>query len=155
MCDIIFENIEVVVQRCSVMKVFLEISQNSQENACARISYFEIKIPSTQKHMRFPTNFVKFLRTPFYIAHLWWLLLKTRKVFMQKQLSKGFFKKGVMRNFVEFTRKHFPESPLFIKLNHSHKKRKDPFLMTIIEFKSTCFVILILSIHLARYKLTT
>ena len=113
MCDIIFENIEVVVQRCSVMKVFLEISQNSQENACARISYFEIKIPSTQKHMRFPTNFVKFLRTPFYIAHLWWLLLKTRKVFMQKQLSKGFFKKGVMRNFAEFIRNHLCRNLFF------------------------------------------
>ena len=29
-------NTETVVQRCSVKKVFLEISQNSQENACAR-----------------------------------------------------------------------------------------------------------------------
>ena len=46
MCDIIFENIEAVVQRCAVKKVFLEISQNSHENACARVSYFEIKIPT-------------------------------------------------------------------------------------------------------------
>ena len=44
MCDIIFENIEDVVQRCSVKKMFLEISQNSQENVCVRVSYFEIKI---------------------------------------------------------------------------------------------------------------
>ena len=117
MCDIIFENIEDVVERCSIKKAFLEISQNSQENTCARVSYFEIKIPSTQKHRRFPANFVKFLRTPFYIEHLWWLLLKTRKVFMKKQPSKGFFKKGVMRNLVEFVRKHFPESTFFIKLN--------------------------------------
>ena len=29
-----------VVQRCSVNKVFLEISQNSQENTCARVSFF-------------------------------------------------------------------------------------------------------------------
>ena len=36
---------------------------------------------------------------------------------MQKQPSKGFLKKGVMRNFVEFARKHFPESHFFIKLN--------------------------------------
>ena len=63
-------------------------------------------------------NFVKFLRTPFYIEHLWWLLLKTRMVFIQKQPSKGFFKKGVMRNLAEFARKHyFPESPFFLKLN--------------------------------------
>ena len=31
---------EAVVQRCSVKKVFLEISQNSQENTCARVSFF-------------------------------------------------------------------------------------------------------------------
>ena len=30
---------EAVVQSCSVKKVFLEISQNLQENACARISF--------------------------------------------------------------------------------------------------------------------
>ena len=26
-------------------------------------------------HRRFPVNFAKFLRTPFFIEHLWWLLL--------------------------------------------------------------------------------
>ena len=31
---------EVVVHRCSVRRVFLEISKNSQENTCARISFF-------------------------------------------------------------------------------------------------------------------
>ena len=31
---------EAVVQRCSVKKVFLEISQNSQENTCTRASFF-------------------------------------------------------------------------------------------------------------------
>ena len=31
---------EAVVQRCYVKKVFLEISQNSQENTCARVSFF-------------------------------------------------------------------------------------------------------------------
>ena len=30
---------EAVVQRCSVKKVFLKISQNSQESACARASF--------------------------------------------------------------------------------------------------------------------
>ena len=30
--------IEAVAQRCSVKKLFLEISQNSQENTCARVS---------------------------------------------------------------------------------------------------------------------
>ena len=32
-------NSEAVVQRCSVKKAFLEISQNSQENICVRVSF--------------------------------------------------------------------------------------------------------------------
>ena len=43
--------------------------------------------------------------------------LKRRKVFMQKQPSKGFFKKGLIRNFAEFTSKHVLESLFLIKLN--------------------------------------
>ena len=31
--------LEVVVQRCSVKKVFLKISQNSQESTCTRVSF--------------------------------------------------------------------------------------------------------------------
>ena len=30
---------EVAARRCSVKKLFLEISQNSQESACARVSF--------------------------------------------------------------------------------------------------------------------
>ena len=51
-----------VAQRCSVKKVFLEISQNSQERTCARVSFLINNI-----HRGFSVNFVKFLRTPFYI----------------------------------------------------------------------------------------
>ena len=32
-------NSEAVAKRCSVKKVFFEISQNSQENTCARVSF--------------------------------------------------------------------------------------------------------------------
>ena len=38
--SIILYSSETVVQRCSVKKVFLEISQNSQENTCARVSFY-------------------------------------------------------------------------------------------------------------------
>ena len=34
-----FEHSEVVAQSCSVKKVFLKISYNSQENTCARVSF--------------------------------------------------------------------------------------------------------------------
>ena len=37
---------EAVVRSCSVKKVFLEISQNSQENTCARVSFL-IKLPAS------------------------------------------------------------------------------------------------------------
>ena len=64
-------NGEVVVQRCSVKKVLLEVSQNSRENTCARVS-FSIKLQAS-------CEFAKFLRTPFLTEHLRWLLLHTEK----------------------------------------------------------------------------
>ena len=38
-------------------------------------------------------------------------------MFKQKQPSEGFFKKGVMRNFAEFTRKHICQNLFFDKVN--------------------------------------
>ena len=52
--------IEAVVRRYSVKKMFLQISQNSQQKTCARC---------------FPVSFAKFLGTPFFTEHLRWLLL--------------------------------------------------------------------------------
>ena len=71
--------------RYSVKKVFLEISQNSQESTFSRVSFL-IKLqaigyrPATllkkkPRHRRFLVNFVEFLITPFLTEHLWWLLL--------------------------------------------------------------------------------
>ena len=75
---------------CSM--VFLKISQNSRENTCARISFFN-KVAGWSStllkkrlwHSCFPVNFAKFLRTPF--------------------LQKMPFKIGVLKNFAKFTRK--------------------------------------------------
>ena len=84
-------NWKAVVRRCSVKKVLLEISQNSQENTCARDSFL-IKLqacifikkrlwrPATLLkkalcHRCFPVNFEKFLKTPSFTEHLQWLLL--------------------------------------------------------------------------------
>ena len=50
-----------------------QISQNSQENTCARVSFL-IKMQALW-HICFLMNFAKFLRIPFFIEHLWWLLL--------------------------------------------------------------------------------
>ena len=43
-------NQEEVVWRCSVEKVFLEISQNSQENTCARVSFLT-RLNTFQEHL--------------------------------------------------------------------------------------------------------
>ena len=38
---------------------------------------------------------------------------QTERVFMQNQSYEGFFKKGNVRNFAEFTVKHLCRNPLF------------------------------------------
>ena len=50
-------------------KVFLEISQNSQENACARVWVCNF-IKKRFWYRCFPVNFAKFLRTPILTEHL-------------------------------------------------------------------------------------
>ena len=64
---------EAVIRRYSLKKVFFKISRNSQENTCARVSFFN-KVaglrPATLLkkrlwHRCFPVNFAKFLRNLF------------------------------------------------------------------------------------------
>ena len=66
---------------CSVKKVFLKISQNSQKKTCTRVSFL-IKLQASATllktrlwHRCFPVNFAKFIRTHFFKEHLMWLLL--------------------------------------------------------------------------------
>ena len=67
---------EAVAQRCSVKKMFLKVSQNSQENICAR-DCFLIKsglrpatlLKKSLWHRCFPADFMKFLRTPFFLKN--------------------------------------------------------------------------------------
>ena len=51
-------------------KGVLKNSQNSEEKSCVRVYTCAGLMPATL------LSFSKFLRTPFYIEHLWWLLLK-------------------------------------------------------------------------------
>ena len=74
--------IEAVVQRCSVKKVFLEILQNSYEHMCQspflnKVAVLRPAILFKKRHCHrcFLVNFAKFLRTPFLTEHLRWLLL--------------------------------------------------------------------------------
>ena len=71
---------EVVAQRCSVEKVLLEISQNLQEMPVPESLFNKVAGSSTLLkrglwYRCFSVTFVKFLRTPFFLEHLWWLFL--------------------------------------------------------------------------------
>ena len=88
-----------VIQRCSEKKVFLEISQNSQENAFVRVSFLiklhasglQLYLKKRLWHRFFCVYFVKFLRSPFFIEHLWWLLLDRGHPFMTSTKNDQFF----------------------------------------------------------------
>ena len=69
--SIFLERTEAVARKCSVKNVFLEISQNSRENTCARISFL-IKLQ---------------------LKNLLWLLLNVTILFnqMQPKIKKSFF----------------------------------------------------------------
>ena len=65
------EEVEVATRGVLSEKVFLEISKNSQENTCARVSFL-IKLQATWNFIKngtlaryFSVNFAKFLRTNF------------------------------------------------------------------------------------------
>ena len=104
------ESIEAVVQRCSVKKVFLKISQNSQENTCTRVSFL-IKLQTSglskksrpfrsslsKKSRRCPVSFAKILRTPFLKNTSRRLLLRFgRKTTWFKTGASGFKSKHEM-----------------------------------------------------------
>ena len=65
-------------RRCSVRKMFLEMSQNSQENTCARVSFLIKACNFIKKEALaqvFSCKFCEILKNTFYTEHLWWLLL--------------------------------------------------------------------------------
>ena len=63
---------EAVFRRCSVKKVFLKISQNSQENTCTRVSFLQsLACNFSRWHRCFPVYSANtFLRTLFFRAPL-------------------------------------------------------------------------------------
>ena len=76
---------EAVARRCSVKKVFLKNSQNSQENMCQSLFFNKVaglRLTTLLKkrlwHRCFPVNFAKLLRISFFVEHHWWPLLFPR-----------------------------------------------------------------------------
>ena len=67
-----FTNPEADARRCLVRKVFVNISQNSEQITCTRVSFL-IKLKKLWRQC-FLVHFTKFLGIPFFTEHLWWLL---------------------------------------------------------------------------------
>ena len=90
--NIAFIHVEAVAKRCSVKKVSMEISQNSQEITCDRVSFL-IKLQTLLKkrpwYKCFPVNFMHFLRTHFFTEHLRWLLLYMDRRAISSAIPKG------------------------------------------------------------------
>ena len=92
--------------------MFLEISQNSQENTCARVSIL--------------IQFCEISKNTFFTKHLRWLLLKKKRIKIVLALPQIFVgrnshrrcsvKKGILRNFTKFTEKHLCQSLFFNKV---------------------------------------
>ena len=103
---------EAVVWRCSVKKVFLEISQNSQENTCAGDSFL---MELQASHLLEPHLYDKACTATFHLISYWILLLLSLCVWtVQYQLntfdSKQFdmvvkpsFELSIWCSIVEFT----------------------------------------------------
>ena len=90
------KSIETVAQMCSKRKVFLEISQNSQENTCARVSIL-IKLQAwglqETLHRCFPAKFLR--------KHLRWLLLRRPNYTIQRtsnSLAKAHLRISFLQN---------------------------------------------------------
>ena len=86
---------EAISSRCSVRKMFLKISQNSQENNCARV-FSLIKLSTTllkkrDWHKCFPLNFAKFLKIGFFYRTL--LEAGSAKEFMKWSFSQHYRQK--------------------------------------------------------------
>ena len=86
---------EAVARSCAVKKVFLEISQKSQENTCAKVSFLVKLQVSACNFIKketpaqvFPCEFCEISKNTFLIDHLWWLLLKIFKTtYLQYQFK--------------------------------------------------------------------
>ena len=140
---VVLEVSEAVVQRSSRSEVFctkgaLKILQNSQENHCARVSFFN-KVAGLRSatllkkrlwHSCSPTDFAKFLRSPFFTEHLQWLLLKfishhTKEILYvntnlmgNQPWSKNKHFLGINVNFYQFHERIFrsSRSQMFFKI---------------------------------------
>ena len=106
-------------RRCSIKKVFLKISQNTQENICARV-YFLIKLNASACNFImkeslvqvFSSEFFKIFNTTFFTEHPWACfckkhsnILRSKKIYGLKivhSIIYGAIHKGCPHKFGHF-----------------------------------------------------
>ena len=72
------KNLKAVAKKCSVKRVFLEITQNSQENTCGRVSFLT-KLQVSRFVLLF--YLVKYVDTAFMLKKVHWVLSDRPGVF--------------------------------------------------------------------------
>ena len=86
-------------QRCSVKKVFLEISQNSQESTCARVSFLIKLLFFLKKETLaqvFSCEFYEISKNTFFTEHLW---TTSSVLYLFQMILSNFFQNVVLRCF--------------------------------------------------------
>ena len=101
--------------RCSVIKgVLRNYAKFTGKHLCQ--SLFLIKLQTWE----FSVNFAKFLRTPFLIEHLWWLLLSEVDIYKGMLRFEKDWKRFPVKNFAAFI------SCKSFNFFFNHKSHKNP-----------------------------
>ena len=88
----LFPYAESVIWRCSIYRkgVLRDFTKFTGKHLCQRIFFNKVAclrsatlLKKSLWHRCFPVNFAKFLRTPFFTKHLWWLLLPILTIRLQ------------------------------------------------------------------------
>ena len=112
---------EAAVGRCSVKKVFLEISRNAQENTSAPATLLKKKLWDGC----FPVNFAKFLRTSFLQNTSGRLLLKRHlKVGAKIYLSLGNTSKKFYQNNLTDSKQGPHQTKSITKFNNRNNRKR-------------------------------
>ena len=124
---------EAVVQKCSVNKVVLKnFAKFTGTNVCHSLFLSKVFIKRIRTLLKgrlwyrcFPVNFAKFLRTSFFMEHLWWLLL----------VLGGFTKLSFSKKFTHPCQKRNFTNPISRFLENLSSLKK--FLLSPLIFKDT------------------
>ena len=135
--------------------MFLEISQNSQENTCARVSFFnKVAGPATLLKHRlwqwcFPVNFAKFLWTPFLqntsgrllLKHISWAIYQrclndvsnlVDPLFIQNQITVYINRRIKIK--LRYIHSLLNLSKLFKSIHYPNLVHWEPFVINVIRF---------------------